>query len=139
MTPVNKASNVIIKYDGKILLLLRSVGWKTGYWGPPGGIADENEDPKDTAIREVFEETGLVIEKEDLRFLKSKTKSDFGMVWFYIVEKFTGDIELSWEHDAYKWIDIDNLEEYDITLTPEEVALIRKVSPPKSFSILINP
>ena len=33
----------------------------------------------------------------------------------------------------------DNLEEYDITLTPEEVALIRKVSPPKSFSILINP
>ncbi|NML55153.1 NUDIX hydrolase [Streptomyces sp. R302] len=45
-------------YDG--LLLLRSVYTGKG-WQLPGGLADHGEDPLTTALREVEEETGLVL------------------------------------------------------------------------------
>ncbi|EMI5489333.1 NUDIX domain-containing protein [Providencia stuartii] len=33
---------------------------KLGFWLPPGGHIEENEEPQDAVIREVFEETGLM-------------------------------------------------------------------------------
>ena len=32
---------------------------KLGFWLPPGGHIDPNEEPQETVVREVFEETGL--------------------------------------------------------------------------------
>ena len=107
-----QAAHVIVNDNGRILLLLRSAGWKAGYWGPPGGIADEGESIKDTAIRETFEETGLTIEKEDLHFLMAKVNRGFGSVWFYTTDKFSGDIKLSWEHKRYIWLELEDLDEY---------------------------
>ena len=121
----NQAANVIINDNGKILLLLRSAGWKTGFWGPPGGIADEGESTKDTAIRETFEETGLTIKEEDLYFLMAKTKRDFGAVWFYTTDKFSGDIKLSWEHKKYIWLELEDLDDYDVTFEPNEIEMIK--------------
>ena len=123
----NQAANVVINDNGKILLLLRSAGWKTGHWGPPGGIADEGEAPKATAVREVFEETGLTIKKKDLSFLMSKVKRDFGAVWFYTTDKFSGDIKLSWEHKEYAWLDLEELDKYDVTFEPSEIEAIKKL------------
>ena len=128
----NRAANVIINDNGKILLLLRSAGWKTGHWGPPGGIADEGEAIKDTAIRETFEETGLAISKEDLHFLMAKVKRDFGEVWFYTTDKFSGDVKLSWEHEKYIWLELEDLDEYDVTFEPNEIEMIKN-------SFLTNP
>ena len=121
-----QAANVIINDKGRILLLLRSAGWKTGYWGPPGGIADEGESTKDTAIRETFEETGLTIEKEDLHFLMAKVNRGFGSVWFYTTDKFSGDIKLSWEHKRYIWLELEDLDEYYVTFGPNEIEMIKK-------------
>ena len=130
--PTRMASNIIVIQNNKILLLLRNAGWKTGFWGPPGGIADEEESPKDTAIRETFEETGLTINQEDLHFLMAKIKRDFGAVWFYITDKYSGDVELSWEHKDYKWFDIEELSEDITTLKSHEVEVIKN-------SFLMNP
>ena len=120
-----QAANIIINDNGKILLLLRSTGWKTGYWGPPGGIADEGESPKDAVIREVFEETGLTIEEEHLNFLMAKTKSDFGIIWFYATDRFSGDIKISWEHEKYAWLELEELNAYDVTFEPSEIEMIK--------------
>ena len=121
-----QASNVIVADDEKILLLLRSVGWKTEHWGPPGGHLDEGETPEQAAERETLEETGLVTREEDLELLLQKTKPDFGKVYFYITNKFSGDIKLSREHKDHNWIDINEIENYDTTLEPDEISLIRK-------------
>ena len=121
-----EASNVIVVDGDKILFLLRSVGWKAGLWGPPGGHLDEGETPEQAAERETFEETGLVTREEDLELLFQKTKSDPLEVYFYITNKFSGDIKLSWEHKDHNWIDINEIDNYETTLEPDEISLIRK-------------
>jgi 8-oxo-dGTP pyrophosphatase MutT (NUDIX family) len=52
--------------DGKEILLGRITGNGKGHYDFPKGIIEEGEHPKDTAVREVFEETGLKIEREKL-------------------------------------------------------------------------
>jgi 8-oxo-dGTP pyrophosphatase MutT (NUDIX family) len=54
------AACVAIADDRGRLLLGKDM--ETGLWMLPGGAADPNECPADTAIRECFEETGLFVE-----------------------------------------------------------------------------
>jgi 8-oxo-dGTP pyrophosphatase MutT (NUDIX family) len=54
------AACVAIADDQGRLLLGKET--ETGLWMLPGGAADPSERPADTAIRECFEETGLLIE-----------------------------------------------------------------------------
>ena len=48
----------VVIFRGKILLLYRSVRNKDDGWVLPKGTVEEGEDYKDTALREVLEETG---------------------------------------------------------------------------------
>lgn len=57
-------SALIIRNEhGEILLQRRSDNSK---WGLPGGCKDLGEELEDTALREVYEETGIKITREDL-------------------------------------------------------------------------
>ena len=55
---------VLTRSDGSVLLLRRA--YPPYDWALPGGNAEADESPTDTAIREVFEETGLRIEPDRL-------------------------------------------------------------------------
>ena len=56
---------VIENEDGKILVIFQN----NGFWGFPKGHVEENETEAETAVREVFEETGLwVALNEENRF-----------------------------------------------------------------------
>lgn len=50
---------IVLNHSGEVLLQLRS---DLRCWGCPGGIIDIGETATESVIREVFEETGLVIE-----------------------------------------------------------------------------
>ena len=127
MADTNNSANVIIVRDGKTLLLMRAVGWKTGHWGPPGGHIDQGETPEQAAVRETFEESGLRIKASDLKFLMKKTKKDFRDIYFYITDKFSGKaIRLSNEHKGFTWVDMKRIDEYDTTFEPEELAKVKK-------------
>jgi len=127
MPDTKNGANVILVDNGKILLLLRAGGWKTGSWGPPGGGADKGETPKQTAVRETFEESGLRTKPEDLELLIQRTKHDYGMIYFYITDKFSGkEVKLSWEHNDFAWVDMKKIDELDTTFQPEELAIIKK-------------
>jgi len=57
------ASGVVRDDAGRILLIRRS---DTGQWSLPAGMIDPGEQPADAALREIFEETGVVAEIERL-------------------------------------------------------------------------
>ena len=59
-------SSLILIYteDFKVLLMERAD--KKGFWQSVTGSLEENETPRDAAIREVFEETGINVSQYDL-------------------------------------------------------------------------
>lgn len=56
------AGAVIVNEKNEVLLAKRAVPPLKGYWNLPGGFLENDEHPRDGAMREVREETGLVIE-----------------------------------------------------------------------------
>ena len=60
-----KACGAVIEKDGKILMIFQN----NGFWGFPKGHVEANETEAETAVREIFEETGLWVElNEENRF-----------------------------------------------------------------------
>ena len=57
------ASSAIIERDGRYLLVLRSNPPSADMYAFPGGRGEEGETPAETALRELFEETGIKAEK----------------------------------------------------------------------------
>ncbi|MDH6579447.1 NUDIX domain-containing protein [Kitasatospora sp. MAP5-34] len=54
---------VVLDEQGRLLLGRRV---DTGRWAMIGGILDPGEEPADCAVRECFEETGVLVEPEEL-------------------------------------------------------------------------
>lgn len=57
------ATALVFNKSGEILLNLRS---DTNTWGIPGGSMELGENLQETAIRELYEETGLIATKLEL-------------------------------------------------------------------------
>jgi 8-oxo-dGTP diphosphatase len=60
------AVGALVEQEGKILLVKRAVDPKLGYWCLPAGYVEYDEGPVAAVIREVREETGLVIRVNEL-------------------------------------------------------------------------
>lgn len=58
----NAGVAAIIIEDGAVLLTKRGGSERAGLWDIPGGFVEYDEDIRDALIREILEETGLVIE-----------------------------------------------------------------------------
>lgn len=110
----------ILLYQGKNILILRkSEGKHQGKWTGPGGHIDWGETPKQAAIRELREETGIEyyqLKGKEIAILRqNKTR-------IYVVKvKKIPDIKLSEEHDISKVVNIKNIKEYPLTDYFEEV------------------
>ena len=52
---------VLVEQEDKVLLVRRAVEPQRGYWSLPAGFIDAGEDPRQAAIRECSEETGLQV------------------------------------------------------------------------------
>jgi len=101
-------------YKKKILLLKRSNDVKTykGYWAGISGYIEKTEEPFETAVKEIVEETGLKI--TDFKLVtKGKTikfKDEYKGTFFdWVIHPFlfsteTKNIEIDWEHIDYKWV-----------------------------------
>jgi 8-oxo-dGTP pyrophosphatase MutT (NUDIX family) len=60
---LSTAAGVVLDADRRVLLGRRA---DTGNWGLPGGIIDPGEEPADAAVREIYEETGVIAVPESL-------------------------------------------------------------------------
>lgn len=60
------AVGALVERDGQVLLVRRAVDPQLGYWCLPAGYVEYDEGPVSAVIREVREETGLVIRVGEL-------------------------------------------------------------------------
>ena len=79
-------------------------------WDLPGGHLDAGETFEQAAIREVFEETKLIL--TDISYV-GHDKNNNKMTYFYITDQWGGDISLSHEHQDHKWVSVANMDNYE--------------------------
>jgi 8-oxo-dGTP pyrophosphatase MutT (NUDIX family) len=105
----NVAKAVIFDEDLNVLLLATDNNPQfEGQWDLPGGHVMVNENIIDGLIREVWEETGLIVINPEELYKKGTTT-------FFIAELPKGNIKLSGEHKDHKFVSLDNLDDYKIS------------------------
>lgn len=100
------------------ILLKRKLHWKG--WEFPKGKIEDGEKDKETALRELKEETGLKINKKSLKDYKLRGKYNYhkllpdrpdykGQTWhLFSVEVKKGKIKLGpKEHNGFIWLDFE--------------------------------
>ncbi|HUZ84304.1 MAG TPA: NUDIX hydrolase [Gaiellales bacterium] len=60
--PAPTASAVVVRGDGRIMLVRRGIEPARGLWDLPGGFVEAGEHPEQAARRELLEETGVEVE-----------------------------------------------------------------------------
>lgn len=87
-----------------------------GTYGLPGGKIEPHEDPKQTAVRELFEETGIIALSADLTQLGSysidiETKNGIEpwKVGLYLCKRFEGRIRQREKSETPAWLRIGDV------------------------------
>jgi len=115
---------LLINNENKILILKRSDKVKTykGMWGAVAGYIEENEEPYETAFKEIREEVG--IKKEDANLIKCLDPIAFtdvygGIKYNWNIFSFLfkvgkkDKIDIDWEHSEYRWIPPSEIKKYN--------------------------
>ena len=130
--PTNFSNNDLISciyviYDNKVLLL--QYGEK-GKWGIVSGKNEEGEDKYQCAIRELYEETGIVINKEDLKeygsyyYMGNVNREVFD---YLLILDQQPRISLSKEHRNYEWVNVEDILKYDLVGGRREILKRKKL------------
>jgi len=109
-----RSAGVVIfrKSEKGILFLL--LNYPTGHWDFVKGKIETKESTKKTAVRETKEETGII----DLEFIdgfEEKIEYNFQydgnlihkQVLFFLAETKTKEVNVSFEHTDYIWLDFE--------------------------------
>ena len=125
-----KIVTVFLKNNDKFLLLKRSNKVKTmkGLWAGISGIIENNEPPLERAKIEIFEELGiqedkinLVKETEQIKINSPQYKNHEWEIFPFMFEVKDPKIKLNWENSEYKWINPDELENYETVPSLDKV------------------
>lgn len=121
---IQTGSSVIVRNEhGEILLQQRS---DNGRWGLPGGCQDLGENLRTTATRELYEETGIMINEKDLVLIDTLSGEERKRMYpngdivynnssLYLVDVDSNTIDLKWDSESIKLVF------FDINLLPESM------------------
>ena len=108
------AAVMIVRIGEKVLITKRDKNKSfAGMWEFPGGAVRADEDSKEAGIRELKEETGLLIDVVKPAYTFTKIREDYQTVGIgYLAYSHDDQVTISFEHTDYKWCPIDELKEY---------------------------
>ena len=121
---IQTGSSIVVRNElGQILLQQRS---DNGKWGLPVGCQDLGENLKTTAVRELYEETGIKVNEEDITLIdtlsgKSRKRMYpngdivYNNTSLYLVDVNSKDIHINIDSESIK------LEFFDINKLPESM------------------
>ena len=111
-----------IKNNNKILILKRSdkVRSMRGLWSGVSGIIENNEIPINRAKIEIFEEVGirenkieLIKSVEKIKITSPQYENHDWEVFPFLFETKESKIKLNWENSEHKWINVNELKNYE--------------------------
>ncbi|MBT8243003.1 MAG: NUDIX domain-containing protein [Nitrosopumilus sp.] len=121
-----------IRDNGKLLILKRSEKVKSmkGLWAGISGIIENDEEPLSRAKIEIFEEVGIPEDKitlikanEEMRINSPQYKNHEWEIFPFLFESHNPTIKLNWENSEFKWINIDELKNFETVPSLQKVLL----------------
>lgn len=116
------AVGALVLQDRNILLVRRVNEPGKGKWSIPGGTVELGESLKDAVIREVYEETGLVVEvSELLDVVEVIRKDNAGNIVFhyvildYLAKPVGGTLRAASDASDVIWVSVDEVMNMEIT------------------------
>ncbi len=116
------ASGIILK-DNKILLLQRSNYTKNypGFWGCPGGRAEDGESPEQNVIREVKEECNLNFQPTKIL----KTGIWQNRYYYRFLGKWDGEIKIQEkEVNDFNWFTYSQAKNLQLSFDYKEIVFL---------------
>ncbi len=119
-----------IRDNEKLLILRRSDKVKSmkGLWAGISGIIEKNEEPLKRAKIEIFEEVGITEERialvktsEEMRINSPQYENHEWEIFPFLFEAKNPTIRLNWENSEFKWINIEELENYETVPSLQKV------------------
>lgn len=118
---------VLFDDEARFLILRNSRGSFKGFWGVPGGKADRFESSKSAVVREIGEETSLILKDDDYRIVYSY-HVDHGENQKYKISvyehRFTYRPEVTLdpnEHSEFAWIRLEDMWQYNFMPKGDDV------------------
>jgi len=119
-----------IRDNEKLLILKRSNKVKSmkGLWAGISGIIEKNEEPLKRAKIEIFEEVGitediitLVKSAEKMKIDSPQYENHEWEIFPFLFEAKNPTIKLNWENSEFKWINAEELENYETVPSLQKV------------------
>lgn len=116
-------------------MIRRGVEPSRGKWSIPGGAIELGEEAEQALRREVSEETGLIVEPLEIIGVYDSIVRSHGTIQYhytlvdYLCRYISGDLRGSSDAMEARWVNIEDLDEYDMTSTaPRAIARGVKIS-----------
>lgn len=113
------SAGVLVVDGERVLLIERAVPPDDGLWALPGGHPEYDEEPRHAAVRELREETGLVVDPADLTLftaVHATTEQHGGRTYHYNMITYTversaagGDVDVGPEASDARFWDVDEM------------------------------
>ena len=131
-TPVAGVASTVFK-DSKVLLVRRKNSPGKGSLGIPGGVIELGEQAAEAAAREVYEETGVIVEPvRVITVFDSIVKDDEGKIKYhytlceYLCRPVGGVLKAATDVSEALWAPINELEIFGVN--PGTVRFIRRTA-----------
>lgn len=119
-------TDIIVECNNEILLLRRANYMKRfgGKWCLPGGHIDNQETSKTAILRELKEETNIIINDATF-FTNYKYMSGETSDIYYIILKEKPEVKISREHAQYKWVSRNDIHNYEQKFAGDSYELLK--------------
>ena len=113
LNPGGASAGLVVDGRGNVLLVRRALAPHEGQWALPAGYQEVDEEPRETAEREVREETGLAVAAGplmDLLYIRSDSRKPANLAVF-LCRPTGGELRAGDDASDARWFPLDDLPE----------------------------